>query len=71
MFENWDQDCIRWMGRLLIGKYAHWCPEWDYLPIDETCMEFTCCYCYEETDNLKAKLREEFDVSNVQNRTNR
>ena len=35
-------DSRRWRGRVLTGKYAHWCPEWDDLPMDETCPEWDC-----------------------------
>jgi hypothetical protein len=41
----WVKDCYRWHDRLLTGKYQHYCPEWDYLPIDDTCMEFEVCTC--------------------------
>lgn len=33
---------MHWRGRILRGDYAHWCPEWDGLPIDETCSEWPC-----------------------------
>lgn len=36
------EDCLIWRGRVLTGSYAHWCPEWDDLPIDETCPEWPC-----------------------------
>lgn len=38
----WAEDCILWRGAVLTGTYLHWCPEWDDLPIDETCPEFPC-----------------------------
>ena len=38
----WEKDCIKWRGRTLTGKHGHWCPEWDYLPIDETMPEWPC-----------------------------
>ena len=40
--EAWSQDCLHWRGRVLLGKNWHWCPDWDYLPIDETCPEWPC-----------------------------
>lgn len=40
--QDWIDDCARWRGRTLKGDYAHWCPDWDYLPIDETCSEWPC-----------------------------
>lgn len=42
---DWVEDCKRWHGRTLSGNYMHWCPDWDYLPIDDTCIEFTVCTC--------------------------
>lgn len=39
---EWQADCIKWRGRILTGKYAHWCFDWDGLPIDETCKEWPC-----------------------------
>lgn len=36
------EDCMKWRGRALTGKYAHWCWDWDGLPIDETCEEWPC-----------------------------
>lgn len=61
-FDTWDQDCKRWMGRTLRGKFSHYCCDWDFLPIDETCIEFRCCFCFEETQeikDLKKKLKYE------------
>lgn len=42
---EWELDCIRWQGRVLTGAQAHWCPDWDYLPIDETTPEHEACTC--------------------------
>lgn len=39
---DWILDCDKWRGRLLTGGAAHWCPEWDDLPVDETCFEWPC-----------------------------
>jgi hypothetical protein len=38
----WVHDSYRWRGKLLLGRYAHWCDNWDGLPIDETCLEWPC-----------------------------
>lgn len=46
--EEWEADCLRWWGRILEGKFRHWCPDWDYLPIDDTVKEFECCTCNKE-----------------------
>lgn len=51
-----------WNGAVLKGKYSHYCAEWDDLPIDETCEEFMCCSCFEETPeifSIQEKMRKE------------
>lgn len=45
---EWEADCLRWRGRVLTGKHAHWCQDWDFLPIDETCPNEWPCACYRE-----------------------
>lgn len=40
---HWEDDCRTYRGEILAGRYAHWCCEWDDLPIDETCLEWPCC----------------------------
>jgi len=42
---DWREDCLYWWGKVLVGECAHWCPDWDDLPIDTTCGEFKYCYC--------------------------
>lgn len=39
---DWIADCLRWRGKVLTGKFAHWCFDWDGLPIDETTPEWPC-----------------------------
>lgn len=41
----WIHDCFKWHDKLLTGTKRHYCPDWDYLPIDETCFEFEACFC--------------------------
>ena len=36
------EDSLRYRGRALRGVYAHWCPDWDFLPMDESCVEWPC-----------------------------
>jgi hypothetical protein len=50
----WLDDCEKWIGRPLVGSKAHWCHNWDGLPIDETTKEFECCTCWEEPSDGKA-----------------
>ncbi len=39
---TWIVECMKWRGRVLDGDHAHWCEEWDGLPVDETCREWPC-----------------------------
>lgn len=51
---DWQQDCMHWRGKVLTGNYGHWCPEWDDLPIDETCPEWPCsCSVSDEAEKEK------------------
>lgn len=43
---DWNEDCLRWRGKVLTGKYKHWCHEWDGLPVDETSQEWNTCTCW-------------------------
>jgi len=42
---EFEEECHRWHGKNLTGNYPHYCPDWDYLPIDSTCAEFKSCTC--------------------------
>lgn len=39
-----------------IVLYSHFCPEWDYMLIDESDYEILCCTCYED-DQFKNIIR--------------
>ena len=41
-----DRECLEEFNVTLTGKYRHFCWDWDFLPIDETCPEFDACVCY-------------------------
>lgn len=43
--DEWKAECIATYGRVLTGEHGHWCPDWDFMPIDETCREFEACTC--------------------------
>lgn len=45
----WKRECLYWRGRELTGKFAHWCDDWDGLPIDETTPEWQGCTCFGES----------------------
>ena len=58
--ENWDYDSYKFHGRILTGQYAHYCYDWDGLPLDETCREFETCSCFSSQEwDEKKKLYEE------------
>ena len=42
---EFEEDCLKTYGVILNGKCAHYCPEWDFMPIDETVPEFEACNC--------------------------
>lgn len=39
---EFEQESLRERGRVLTGKYAHWCWDWDDMTMDETCPEWPC-----------------------------
>jgi len=57
---EFEEECLRWHGRNLTENYAHYCPDWDYLPIDETCVEFQSCTCPKlPMDDKREELKNE------------
>lgn len=34
----------------LTGNLRHYCPDWDFMAIDENCPEMQCCTCAFQTD---------------------
>jgi hypothetical protein len=49
-----DEESIKMYGKPLQGKYKHFCNEFDFLPIDETCFEFQYCTCFESTPEIES-----------------
>lgn len=51
----------------LKGEKRHFCPDWDFMAIDETCSEFESCTCYPEVEvsfpDGKRKVPAHFDAS--------
>lgn len=43
---EFEKESKRTHGRILTGEKRHWCADWDFMPIDETCSEFDACCCY-------------------------
>jgi hypothetical protein len=64
--EEWRESCAFWRGEVLTGEFAHWCPDWDDLPIDETVPEFDCCCCFPNrgTAEPRAAAPKEFPNEN-------
>lgn len=56
---EFEEDSINCHGRILTGQFKHFCADFDYLPIDETCFQFQYCLCeYTDWDmNLKNELK--------------
>lgn len=49
-----DEESIKFYGHPLQGKYKHFCIEFDFLPIDESCYEFVYCKCFEPNIEIEA-----------------
>lgn len=49
--DEWRRDCMKWRGKVLTGRFGHWCYGYDELPVDETCPEWPC----ECADDLRAE----------------
>lgn len=50
--KEWNEDAIRWRGSIMTGLHAHWCVDWDGLPIDETSLEYPCA-CIEDHEVIR------------------
>lgn len=51
---TWEELCMRYVGRVLTGRYAHECWDWDGLPVDETTNEWPCA-CADKIHELDAE----------------
>ena len=49
------EDSLRYRGRALRGVYVHWCPDWDDLPMDESCVEWPCGCGFKEWKDEQVK----------------
>ena len=43
---EFQKTCLQERGRILIGEFAHFCLEWDFMTMDETCSEWDTCTCF-------------------------
>lgn len=44
---EWEEDCLAYRGEVLTGKRAHFCLDFDGLPVDDTTWEALVCHCYD------------------------
>jgi hypothetical protein len=49
---EFEEDCLHFHGKILTGKYKHFCHDFDLLPLDETCSEFEYCHCFDDVGEL-------------------
>ena len=40
---QWEEDCLKWRGKVLHGPDAHWCLDWDELPVSAFTSEYAAC----------------------------
>lgn len=40
-----QMDMLKWRGRSWLGPDAHWCMDWDELPVDAMTPEYEMCIC--------------------------
>jgi hypothetical protein len=52
---DWEEDCIQWRGEVLMGKRAHFCYDYDGLPVDDTTSEALTCTCYHGTPEQRSE----------------
>jgi hypothetical protein len=56
--------------KTLTGKYKHYCPEWDFMAIDEFSPEFEACLCYNQNvEDELAPLEEAEEFNKKRNYT--
>lgn len=51
---RWVDACDKSRGRTLAGIHAHYCIEYNDVPVDETCPEWPCT-CFEERRNTEVE----------------
>jgi hypothetical protein len=56
-WDEFNEDCMEFYGQILTGEFRHFCPDWDYLPIDETCYTFEHCLCHFMTWDMDKKRK--------------
>jgi hypothetical protein len=64
---EWEQDCLKWRGVVLTGEHKHWCSDWDFLPIDETCVEWPCACATDLSPSVATAVPESTDAASSRN----
>jgi len=63
------EDWKRWHGDREPGRFAHWCWDWDFLPVDEHSVEASSCHDVEydeEARNNIAQAEAEFEQAEAE-----
>ena len=50
---EWEEDCLKYHGRVLTGKYQRWRADCNDLPIDDISAVFQACTCPKIEQKLK------------------
>lgn len=58
--KEWALDCMKTHGVVLRGRFSHYCPDFDCIPVDETVPEWDVCGCQFE-GKKKAKKGRSFE----------
>lgn len=64
LMETWVRDCLVWCGYVMSSPSAHYCNDWDGIPVDcyrdeaETCDDFAYSQEEERIINENARHRE-------------
>ncbi len=54
--KDWRRFSTQEWGNILTGQFAHYCPDWDMMTIDETVLEYTRCTCNKQSVMDSAEL---------------
>lgn len=68
-FKAWS---MKERGRILTGRFAHYCNDWDGLTVDETCVEAESCHDCDYDDKARLQINmavKEFDKSDPTSNT--
>ena len=55
MSSELEKEFLAYHNRKPFGNFAHFCPEFDFMPIDEKCTEIASCNCYSSYEFIKKR----------------